>query len=101
LRRGNATAIASDATGVAHAIRIPNPLGRCKVQRRERARLSKHVSILILAFSFHDWKDLTYGLGIGASSSNALTIGANDGTAGEYGRLSPNGLSDRPAALSR
>jgi hypothetical protein len=25
----------------------------------------------------------TYGLGIGASSSNALTIGANEGTAGE------------------
>ena len=43
---------------------------------------------------------LTYGLGIGASSSNALTIGAYDGTAGEYGRLSPNGLSDLPAALS-
>lgn len=43
----------------------------------------------------------TYGDGIGASSSNALTIGANDGTAGEYGRRSPNGLSDRPACLSR
>jgi hypothetical protein len=44
---------------------------------------------------------ITYGLGIAASSSNALTIGANDGTAGEYGRLSPNGLSDRPATRSR
>jgi len=41
------------------------------------------------------------GLGIGASSSNALTTGANEGTAGEYGRLSPNGLSERPAARSR
>lgn len=42
-----------------------------------------------------------WGLGIGASSSKALTTGAKAGTIGEYGRLSPNGLSDRPATRSR
>jgi len=48
---------------------------------------------------YNNWSS-TYGLGIGASSSNALTTGAKAGTAGEYGRLSPNGLSDLPAARS-
>jgi len=43
----------------------------------------------------------TCGLGMAASSSKALTVGVNTGTAGEYGRRSPNGLSDLPAALSR
>jgi len=41
------------------------------------------------------------GLGMAASSSKALTVGVNAGTDGEYGRLSPSGLSDLPATLSR
>lgn len=44
---------------------------------------------------------MTYGLGIEASSSKALAVGMKDGTAGEYGRRSPRGLSDRPATRSR
>jgi hypothetical protein len=44
---------------------------------------------------------ITYGLGIEASSSKALAVGTKDGTAGEYGRRSPRGLSERPATRSR
>lgn len=102
LRSRDSTSIASNTACIAHAIWIPELLGWCEVQRREGARLSQQVtSLKLVKIVRYSDQECTHGLGIGASSSKALTTGAKAGTDGEYARLSPNGLSDRPATRSR
>lgn len=101
LCRGDSAAVAADTTGIAHVLGVSELSGSRKVQGSECSRFSEHMPIFMLERFLSTDEDATYGLGIGASSSNALTVGAYAGTIGEYGRLSPRGLSDLPATRSR
>jgi hypothetical protein len=104
LRRHGASP-AADTRRVISRVRILEPGRSDKVQACKCTRFAEHVSgnhLLAKDPTGYPLNHCTYGLGMCASSSNEELSGTKARTAGEYGLLSPRGLSGRrPFCRSR
>lgn len=91
------TVVAADGARVGSSVVVLEARRWSKVQCSEGSRFAEQMTTTSISRISNDEERDTYGLGIGARSSNEEARGMWAGTLGEYGLKPPRGLPERPA----